>query len=349
MTVFGLLHQRIVTSGARLSLRLSGSALAAVGLVCGGLSAAEAANFTCSWNDASANWTTAADWSNCNSTFPNNGGGNTYNATISTGDPTLTTAITIGSVTINSPGTWSTTGTGAATLTRNLTNAGVLDVDTGDGEGGGNLTMGGTLANTKTVQMGNGQFLNAGAANTMTLGALTNAHTGMISVFGSSANQAKFNVTGGTASNSGDLEIHENVAVTTAAGVNLTNNGTFNIDTGLGQGASTATIGGTLGNAATLNIGNTSLSAPTTVTAAAFTNSGTVNLAGNTSNSANATKVTVNGQASNSGTVNLPTTTSLTVTGTGNAYSQTGGSTNLSGGTLAAPNVNITGGKMQGV
>ena len=61
-------------------------------------------NFTCSWNDATANRTTVADWSNCNGTDPNNGGGNTYDATIATGDPPTTTAITIGSVTITSPG-----------------------------------------------------------------------------------------------------------------------------------------------------------------------------------------------------------------------------------------------------
>ena len=72
-------------------------------------------------------------------------------------------------------------------------------------------------------------------------------------------------------------------------------------------------------------------------------------LAGNTSNSANSATVTVNGQASNAGTINLPTATSVTVSGAGNAYTQTAGSTNLSGGTLAAPNVNITGGKMQGM
>jgi len=168
-------------------------------------------------------------------------------------------------------------------------------------------------------------------------------------VFGSGSNQAKLSVTAGTANNSGDLEVHENVAVTTAAGVNLTNNGIFNIDTGSGQGASTTTIGGTLSNTATLNIGNTALSAPTAVTAAALTNTGTMTLAGNTSNSANSATVTVNGQASNAGTINLPTATSVTVSGAGNAYTQTAGSTNLSGGTLAAPNVNITGGKMQGM
>ena len=130
-------------------------------------------NFTCSWNDATANWTTVADWSSCNSTFPNNGAGNTFDATIATGDPTLTSAITIGSVTVNSPGAWSITGTGSATLTGNLsnggtvalggtaaltvssgfTNSGTLDVNAGTFDGGGSLMIGGTLANTGATQI----------------------------------------------------------------------------------------------------------------------------------------------------------------------------------------------------
>ena len=75
------------------------------------------AQLTCSSTDATAAWTTAADWSSCNSTFPNNGqpaSADTYDATISTGDPTLTTTITIGSVTITSPGAWTINGPGGS-------------------------------------------------------------------------------------------------------------------------------------------------------------------------------------------------------------------------------------------
>src|SRR6516165_10128186 len=119
---------------------LSGVAIMALGLIGAGVPA-QATNFTCSWNDATANWTTVADWSSCNSTFPNNGAGNTFDATIATGDPTLTSAITIGSVTVNSPGAWSITGTGSATLTGNLTNSGTLDVNAGTFDGGGSLMI----------------------------------------------------------------------------------------------------------------------------------------------------------------------------------------------------------------
>jgi hypothetical protein len=89
----------------------------AIFALCALAPAANAANFTCSWNDATANWAVAADWSNCNATFPNNGGGNTYDATIAQGNPTLTTSITIGSVSISSPGVWGIDSTGFATAT----------------------------------------------------------------------------------------------------------------------------------------------------------------------------------------------------------------------------------------
>jgi DNA-binding CsgD family transcriptional regulator len=113
-------------------VRPLGASIASFGLLCAAIPVVDAANFTCSWNDATANWTTAADWSNCNSTFPNNGAGSTYDATISTGDPTLTTTITIGSVTITGPGAWTVTGGGAsATLTGLSRNAGVFELASG--------------------------------------------------------------------------------------------------------------------------------------------------------------------------------------------------------------------------
>jgi len=146
MAAFASFYQRIIDPGA--SQRLSsdrplaglgrcrrntflrgplGASIATLGLTCAGTFNAQAANFTCSWNDATANWTTVADWSNCNGTDPNNVGGNTYDVTISTGDPTLTTAVTIGSVTINSPGAWTLSGSGAAAaLTGTLTNSGTV-------------------------------------------------------------------------------------------------------------------------------------------------------------------------------------------------------------------------------
>ena len=116
-------------------------------------------------------------------------------------------------------------------------------------------------------------------------------------------------------------------------------------------GGSIATLGGALDNdSGTLGIGNVGLGASTKVTAAGLSNTGgTIGLLGNTSNPADQASLTVNGAASNAGTVNIPTATSVTVTGAGNAYTQTAGFTNLSSGTLTAPSVNINGGTLQGL
>jgi hypothetical protein len=338
--------------------------------------AAEAANFTCSWNDATASWTTAADWSNCNGTFPNNGSGNAFDATIAQGNPTLTTTITIGSVTITSPGAWSTAGAGSATLTGDVANAGVLNVDIGNSDGGGNLTITGTLANIKTVQVGSANpNFPAGAANTLTVGALTNASGASFSMIGSSSQKVTLAFTGaGFSQNDGSfglvnitpLTLNNSftnsstgtfrlgaIAPVTVSG-NFTNAGVLNVDIGNSDGGGNLTITGTLANTKTVQVGSANpafpAGAPNTLSLGALTNAtaGTIDLFGNPSNAANTAKATVNGQASNAGTVNIRTNTSVTVTGAGNAYTQNDGFTNLSGGALAAPNVNITGGTLRG-
>ncbi|MBV9860284.1 MAG: hypothetical protein JO038_09310, partial [Alphaproteobacteria bacterium] len=85
----------------------------------------------------------------------------------------------------------------------------------------------------------------------------------------------------------GELDLRGNApafggATVTIAG-DLANSGDLAVDyDGYGDGGSTLTIGGTLTNSANLNIGNTGLSANTTVTAAGLVNAGTIRLAGNT-------------------------------------------------------------------
>jgi hypothetical protein len=341
---------------------------------------ANAANFTCSWNDATANWTLAADWSNCNGNFPNNSSGNTYDVTISQGNPTLTTpppGITVGSATITSPGVWSITGTGTATLTGGLGNAGVLNVDIGNGDGGGNLTITGTLGNTNTVQVGSGNpNFPAGAANTLTLGALTNGSGASFAVIGSASHLATLAFTGaGFTTNDGSFGLTNitpltlnnsftnnatgtfalgGIAPVTVAG-NFANAGVLNVDIGNGDGGGNLTITGTLGNTKTVQVGSSNPNFPAgaanTLTLGALSNAstGTIDLFGNAGNPTNEAKATVNGQATNAGTINIPTNSSLTVSGAGNAYTQTAGSTNLRGGALSAPDVNITGGTLQGM
>src|SRR6516225_1479846 len=264
MAAFASFYQRIIDPGA--SQRLSsdrplaglgrcrrntfrrgplGASIATLGLTCAGTFNAQAANFTCSWNDATANWTTVADWSNCNGTDPNNVGGNTYDVTISTGDPTLTTAVTIGSVTINSPGAWTLSGSGAAaaltgtltnsgtitllngasltTTTGALNNTGLVSVDGGalsGGSGGSNLSLGGALTNNAraTLEIGNRSLL---ATSTVQAANLSNA--GTFQMLGTNATAA---------------------AVLTLTG-GLTNHDTVNIDNAIvNGGGSTVPVGG---------------------------------------------------------------------------------------------------------
>src|SRR5205823_3458227 len=95
-----------------------------------------------------------------------------------------------------------------------------------------------------------------------------------------------------------------------------------------------------------VSIGNTALATATTVTATGLSNTGTINLTGSATKLAT---LNILGPAGNAGTVNIAAASNLTVTGAGNAYTQTAGFSNLSGGVLAAPNVNITGGTLHGL
>jgi hypothetical protein len=66
----------------------------------------QAANYSCNWNaNANGSWLTSALWSSCNGAFPNNGGGNTFDATIdiNTGPFTvdLNSPVSIGTLTIS--------------------------------------------------------------------------------------------------------------------------------------------------------------------------------------------------------------------------------------------------------
>ena len=230
-----------------------------MGLTCAGTFNAQAANFTCSWNDATANWTTVADWSNCNGIDPNNVGGNTYDVTISQGDPTLTTAVTIGSVTVNSPGVWTVTGSGAsATLTGTLTNSGTVALQNGASL---TTTVGG-LANTGLVSVDGFSTGGSGGSSLTLGGALTNGGGATFEI-GSGGLTATSTVQAASLSNTGTVELlgvsaAAHAALTLAGG--LTNTGSVGIDSRL------ANNGGS-----TVTIGQLALSAPTAVTAAALT------------------------------------------------------------------------------
>jgi hypothetical protein len=159
------------------------------------------------WAAASGNWTTAADW--IGGVVP----GSTDDAVIdAAGSYTVaenassTAPIKVHSITLGAGAVLGITDVaGNQVGLGGVANHGALDVDTGTGEGGGRLTIGGTLDNTGSVQIGpNNATLSA--ATTVTLGGLDNASGASFQVYGSASHAATLTVAG-LAGNSGAIDI----------------------------------------------------------------------------------------------------------------------------------------------
>jgi len=200
-------------------------------------------------------------------------------------------------------------------ITTALANSGTLDLDSFffgsdfSDDGGSTLTIGGVLTNTTQIYIGNSNILAPTAVTTAGL-----ANTGAIDLTGSAAVRASLDSTAvapatwtGTATLSGDalLEFASGgiTAATTVTAAALTNSeqieltsgaaaatlkvtGAFgntdfvSIDAGFGGGSSALTVGGTLTNSGSFDIGNVDLGKALTVTAAGLANTGTISLTG---------------------------------------------------------------------
>jgi hypothetical protein len=144
--------------------RLSASAILGLAAA-GGVMAPKpaSAQFACA-SDATGEWTAAGIWSSCNSTYPNNGGGNTYDATVS-GSNTVTLTGTDGAITIatlalasdgvlslqNGASLTATSGNGLTIAASSPYVSAGLYVDTNYTTGGSTMTVGGTLTNNVQV------------------------------------------------------------------------------------------------------------------------------------------------------------------------------------------------------
>jgi hypothetical protein len=136
---------------------------------------------TANWNDGSDNWTSASDWST--DAVP----GATDDVVISSGDPQVTTNVgTVESVTISASGALTLQDGAKLATTGDVTNSGLLQLDN-SGTGGSVLTIGGTLANSNVVVIGNFDL-----PSTMSAGGLTNS--GSIDIQGGTTNQALLNI-----------------------------------------------------------------------------------------------------------------------------------------------------------
>ena len=327
------------------------------------------------WGGNSGDWSDNADWQGgaapgaTDDVYLSVSGGYTVS---------LTTPISVASVTISDSGAaLSISDPGQVeSVTGDFSNSGAIYVDNTYGDAGGStLTIGGTLTSSGYLQIGgysaSGTVNAQGLANTgtidiinastldVTVGTAPSTWTGVLNDSGlleysgtsqiaSIASGAQINLSGagrvadagidlstssaleGLASNAGQLALGYGDAVTTNVGLN--NTGNIYVDNTYGNaGGSALTIGGTLTNGGYLQIGGYSASG--TVNAQGLANTGRIDII-------NASTLDVSGPASSSGTINIGG--SLDVTG-GNAFTITGGATNVSG-ALAAATIDITGG-----
>src|SRR5580658_3413360 len=339
--------------------------------------AALAATFNCNWTTgASGTWTTAGDWSSCNSTDPNNGGGNIYNATISVGGSytvTLATPVTLGTLTLDN---------GGATLANSST------LTTGDGVTltagtlqGGTYDTGGTTA--VSVQSGtlsgvtlNGSLdltsasSNAFIQNGLTVNQANGSAGGTINLTGSNAtlylaptttslNNVTINMgaaTGGytylTAGYGGTetLTLGSNASVVSSglsgyydllnqsSASTIVNDGALSVST-------TGTVSGNghglyISPATFTNNGSITANGTSFVTVATttFTNSSTGTITGG-----NGSTVTLENAFTNAGTITMNGTTGTTTLQLGNANTTSASSTTnwSNSGTITAANTNV--------
>ena len=179
------------------------------------------------WLDSNGNWNTAVDWTGGVVPGPTDeaviDAAGSYTVSENASPPISVASIEIAARAVvditdvagNQVGAGGVANSGTFGLHNNttlkiiggFTNFGTLDVDnnhTGsNGEGGGSLTIAGTLANSGVAQIGNA-FLSA--ATTLALGGLTNAAGASFTLDGSASHAATLTVTG-PAANSGTIDI----------------------------------------------------------------------------------------------------------------------------------------------
>ena len=130
----------------------------------------------------------------------------------------------------------------------------------------------------------------------------------------------------------GDTNLGSGGVALTTTSTPFTNYGDAYVDSLYGgDSGSTATFGGTLTNFGTFDIGNTGLTAATTVTASGLDNTGALNLAG----SGSLAELLVNGAATTTRNIAIGMGSELDVSGS-NSFTQAGGATTVTGSLVAS-------------
>ncbi len=213
-------------------------------------------------------------------------------------------------------GTWNVGSGVTATIGETLTNSSYGGLNIGNASLSASTTVeAGALANTGAlIAQGNAVSGTTNKASLIVSGAAPSSLTGSVRIGGDAALQfgtgqittiasgtsleldgsgAQVLTDGGASSalsvltkNDGLLTLQGHslsgaggATLTTSTG--LTNGGAFNIDTGTGYGGSAVRLGGVLTNSGALDIGNTGLSASTTVKATTLVNTGALVIQGN--------------------------------------------------------------------
>lgn len=311
-------------SGVRTARAAAMAALAAPAFT----GVAAAGTFTCTWTDTGANWTTAADWSNCNSTFPNSTTTNTYNAVIPTGDPLLNSSVTVGTALLETGGGIALSGGTLKGTTLTLTDG--TDTVSGNGivgSGGLAIVNGGTIdASTGTLTLngtggitnangGTGGLLEATGSETLSILNTVNNVSGNITANGAGSTVSLDSgaaVTGGTITANGGTVIFGNATVT---GSTLTNTGGGVMRTVAGKTPTLSGVTISPGSTYTQTDGTTSDLTGT------ITNNGTIALNGGGGKSA-VLLLTGNTSLTGGGTVQMTDST-----GSGNAFFEGNGFT----------------------
>jgi hypothetical protein len=250
-------------------------------------------------------------------------------------------------------------GKNISTSSASFSNTGTLTIDKNDSFTAGNLTQ----ISSGTLTAGN--YVLAGNLDLTTAGISVTTNSANLTLEGGTINSNSVNALSALAANTAKLTIAGTATAVSTTAASFSNTGTLTIDKGdsFTAPALTQISGNTLTAGTYVLAGNLDITAAATITtnsavltleggtiqtgttndlATLSSNTGTLNLASDAS-------VSTSSSLANTGTVDVAKGSTLTVSGTGNTYSQTAGTTTVDG-TLAgiAGGASVTGGTILG-
>ncbi len=262
-------------------------------------------------NSGSANWNTAADWS---------GGvpATTSDVVVAQGDPQVTAAISIHSLTLTTPGEVDFINAGSSTIAGAVNSSGYITLDAVATNGGSNLSIGGVLTNTGVVQLGSNNN-SLSKSDTVTVAGIVNhsgSFIGDIEVAGGSSSAARMLVNDSGAAGFGaagvlygivhlsgfsTIEFASGQITTIAANSALDLNGRNAFVADAGSLTTNSALSGLALNAGAINFDNGAI----VTTTGAFTNLASLEISSLSTGARSL--VTIGGNLLNAGSISLET------------------------------------------